>query len=193
MPKRDISLLPRKDMEGSPIGRIVNWLLSVGRYVVVFTELAVIGAFLSRFWLDRKNSDLSEEIRQERAILESTAEFEKEFRLFQARLKAIAKSLGKEEDVLFYLNSIVESMPRELVLLNYNFSGEGDKRQASVLVSVDSENALAEFVDNLLAQEEVTAVSIGTIEKEQETSGMRIQFLITFSSFQGDNASKGNK
>ena len=179
MAKRDISLLPREDLKGSPLGRIINWILSVGRYVVVFTELIVIGAFLSRFWLDRKNSDLSEEIRQEKAILESAAEFETEFRLFQARLKAIAKSLDEEEDILFYLDSIIESMPQDLVLVDYGFSGD-NRREVSISFLVVSEATLAEFVDNLFEKKEVSAVKIGTIEKEQGSPGMRIQFLITF-------------
>lgn len=33
------------------------WSLSTGRLVVVLTELVVIGAFVSRFWFDRKLSD----------------------------------------------------------------------------------------------------------------------------------------
>lgn len=179
MAKEDISLLPRKGLEGTPLGRLINWLLSVGRYIVVFTELVVIGAFLSRFWLDRKNSDLSEEIRQQKAILEATRNFEQEFRLFQARLNAIAKALKDEESPLLPLEVISQSLPKDMVLLRYDFSGE-DENEARILALTLSERGLAEFVGNLLQQEAVNKVRIGTIEKEEGQTGMKIQFIVSF-------------
>ena len=59
--------------------RFIKWLTTIGRWVMTLTELIVISAFISRFWLDRKNSDLSDLIRQKQAILESTQYFESEF------------------------------------------------------------------------------------------------------------------
>jgi len=176
MSKNGISLLPQKGLEGT-LGRLVDWLLSVGRYIIVFTELVVIGAFLSRFWLDRKNSDLSEEIRQEKAILESTAGFEEEFRLFQARLSAAAKGLQASEDPLLPLKIIEETIPSDTFLIRCGFSGE-KKNEISVLALVFSEESLAEFVSNILSREEVSTVKIGTIERKEGTTGIRLQLLV---------------
>ena len=53
-----VNLLPADRFEFSPLGRFLIWALSTGRLIVVLTELVVIGAFLSRFWFDRKLSDL---------------------------------------------------------------------------------------------------------------------------------------
>ena len=176
MSKNGISLLPQKGLEGTS-GRLVDWLLSVGRYIIIFTELIVIGAFLSRFWLDRKNSDLSEEIRQEKAILESTAEFEKEFRLFQARLSAAVKDLQASEDLLLPLKIIEETLPKDTFLIRYGFSG-GKKNEIGVLVLVFSEESLAEFVSNILSRKEVSTVKIGTIERKEGATGIRLQLLV---------------
>ncbi|MBU1129800.1 hypothetical protein KKE45_00570, partial [Patescibacteria group bacterium] len=89
--KKEISFLPKHQDNHSFIAKLVRWVTTVGRSVIIFTELIVIAAFVSRFWLDRKNSDLSESIRQQKAILESTAPFEKDFLILQNRLKAIKK------------------------------------------------------------------------------------------------------
>ncbi|MBU4397602.1 hypothetical protein KKC08_05560 [Patescibacteria group bacterium] len=77
--KREISLLPKDQDNNSSTAKLIRWITTVGRVVIIFTELIVIAAFVSRFWLDRKNSDLSESIRQQKAILESTALFEVDY------------------------------------------------------------------------------------------------------------------
>ncbi len=179
MAEREISLLPKEKWEGTVIGRLMNWVFSVGRYIIIFTELIVVGAFISRFWLDRTNSDLSEEVRQQEAILASTSDFEKEFTLFQSRLKTIATALKEPSDPLLSLELIVDSLPADAVLVKYGFSG-GEKNEASVLALIFSESSLVEFVDNLLSESEVSSVRIGTIERSQGMAGMKIQFLISF-------------
>jgi methyl coenzyme M reductase subunit C-like uncharacterized protein (methanogenesis marker protein 7) len=74
--KKEISLLPDEENLNTLSARVLRYLTTIGRVIIILTELAVISAFLSRFWLDRKNADLSETIRQQKAILESTQEFE---------------------------------------------------------------------------------------------------------------------
>ncbi len=179
MAKEEISLLPRQGLEGTPLGRLIDWLLSSGRYIIIFTELIVIGAFLSRFWLDRKNSDLSEEIRQQKAILEATRSFEQEFRLFQTRLNVIARHLKRNYEPLQPLDVITQSLPKGVVVLSYSFTSE-NQEEANLLALVLSESDLAQFVDNLLARAEVSKVRIGTIEKESKAQGMKIQFTVGF-------------
>jgi hypothetical protein len=69
MPKQEINLLPREEFEKKPIGKFLTWALSIGRYIIIFTELIVILAFLSRFKLDRDLSDLNQSIREKQAVI----------------------------------------------------------------------------------------------------------------------------
>ena len=64
MPKKDINLLPREEFEQKTVGRFLIWALTVGRWIVIVTELIVITAFLSRFKLDRDLANLYEKIRE---------------------------------------------------------------------------------------------------------------------------------
>ncbi len=162
------------------MGKLINWVLSTGRYIVVFTELIVISAFLSRFWLDRKDSDLSEEIRQRQAIISSINDFEEEFRLFQSRLSSIDRFFKGPALPLSSLDSIVESLPSDILVLSYGFSESADGQEVSLETSISSESSLAAFVDRLLAKESISKVRIGTVEREQSVSGMKVQFLISF-------------
>ena len=59
-----INLLPQEEFAASTLGRILAWILSTFRILVIMTELIVILAFLSRFWLDARTTDLNEEIKQ---------------------------------------------------------------------------------------------------------------------------------
>ena len=178
MAEKDLSLLPKKG-EYSVIGKITTWVLTVGRFIVVFTELLVIGAFLSRFWLDQKNTDLSEAIRQEKMILESTAPFEKEFNLFQARTNEVDKKLDETFTPLLPLEKVLAVLPQDIILVKYEFTA-GVKNEASFSTQVFSEGSLAQFTKSLLKEKEVASVKIGTIEKEEGVSGSMVQILIKF-------------
>lgn len=178
MAKEEISLLPKHGLEGTILGKLFDWVFSVGRYIVVFTELIVIGAFLSRFWLDRWNTDLSTEIRQQRAILESTQEFENEFRLFQSKLDAIAQEVDQEEDLLSPFQIVVKSLPGDIYLRSFGWSEKN--QQVTLNTAVFSEAGLSAFINNLLTQPEISSVDIGTIKKDKQTKGMEIRIIVNF-------------
>lgn len=181
MPKKEISLLPEKKLAENMAKRLVNWVLSYGRYIVVFTQLIVIGAFLSRFWLDRTNSDLSQKIRQQKAILASAQDFERQFLSFQRRLLAIDKSFQQAHQPLDPLLVIAQSMPPDVLMSNYSFSEGEDGINVKIKVQIFSEAGLADFIGRLLNQESVKSLSIGTVEKELGVSGMTLHFSINFS------------
>jgi len=87
--KKEINLLPKEPWETGILGQLIPWTLSVGRYVVVFVELIVISAFLYRFGLDRKLTDLNEKIKQKQAIVSSYGDLEAKFKQVQSQLEKI--------------------------------------------------------------------------------------------------------
>ncbi|MBI3385346.1 hypothetical protein HY030_04095, partial [Candidatus Gottesmanbacteria bacterium] len=103
LPKININLMPTEDLERTPAGRFLKWALTVGRYIVIFTELIVLIAFLSRFWLDRTLSDLHESIKQKQAIVKSAKDLEDQARSVQNRLHEVSTILAgnvNAEDIL---------------------------------------------------------------------------------------------
>jgi Tfp pilus assembly protein PilN len=83
---REINLVPKEGLESTTSGRFLLWILSTFRIILIITELVVIGAFISRFWLDAKNTDLTEEMRDKKSVIASLSEFEKDFKATQERL-----------------------------------------------------------------------------------------------------------
>ena len=75
---QNINLLGDSEMDHTPVGRIVNWAVTYGRYIMIGTEIVVLLAFISRFSLDRKLTDLKEEVGQKQEIIEANLPFEGE-------------------------------------------------------------------------------------------------------------------
>ena len=73
---KDIELLPKEEWEKTSLGKFIKWVLTVGRYIVIFTELIVISAFISRFKLDRDLSKIYEDIEKKQSLVVASSDFE---------------------------------------------------------------------------------------------------------------------
>lgn len=89
-----VDLLPHERFEFSPLGRFLVWALSTGKLVVVLTELVVIGAFVSRFWFDRKLSDLRQIRIQRTASVQAMEEVRARWERWQFLAEEINKANG---------------------------------------------------------------------------------------------------
>lgn len=144
-PKKSIELLPQEEWEQGTTGKILKWTLTVGRHIVIFTELIVILAFLSRFKFDRELTDLNEEVKQKKAIIESSAQFEKSFRFLQKKIdtaESLRKNQVQSDKILTELSSLI---PVDVALSDFNVSG----KQISFSATALSEAGLATFIKNL--------------------------------------------
>lgn len=111
-PKKAINLLPKDSFESSKIGIVLSWLLSFGKWAVIVTQLIVMGAFLWRFGLDRKLTDLNKQIAKNVAIIKSYDKIEQEFVLTKRKLEAAEVVIGNQakiEDELATLSSLTPS------------------------------------------------------------------------------------
>src|SRR3989304_5550973 len=117
-----INLLPEKGFETTTTGRVLAWILSSFRVIVIVTEIIVMIAFLSRFWLDAQNSDLSDDIEQKQALLTASLSFEKEFKNTQKRLKIFSDLLKQGDNISNSLTAITNYLPQDLFLKQVNYS-----------------------------------------------------------------------
>jgi len=167
MPKKEkiklINLIPQDEFESSFIGRILKWALSSFRVMVIFTELVVMSAFLSRFWLDARNSDLNDELEIGQAQIMAYEETEIEFRNAQQKL-AIAKTIYQETKTTSVIDAIIVSMPPDIILNSMNISST----TASVKANSASESSIAQFVVNLQTNKDFSDVTITQVSTLQE-------------------------
>jgi len=180
--KGEISLLPNEENNRTFSARFLRWVTTVGRVVIVFTELIVIGAFLSRFWLDRKNSDLSETLRQQKAILASTQDFEDDYVSLQQRLKFIKDFYKSEPKYSVCLDSLIQSLPEGIYFQRINFKNNEKTSEISATIDAFSyqEDLIIDFIVNLKLNPDINSVNVQGIEKKSKDSKFYLILVITF-------------
>lgn len=142
--KKEINLL-KSAGETNIWSDLLDWTINIGRWIVVLTEFVVICAFLSRFYFDTKLANLFDEINQKRAIVESAAAFEEQFRQVQERIK-IVESLLKEKSYFYpYLETISQNLPQDITL----DSIEIFSKQEIILSGKGNKFSLAWFVKTI--------------------------------------------
>lgn len=69
--KKSINLLEPVYASHDSFTLAYDWLVTIGKYLLIFVELVVLGVFFSRFILDRQNGNLDEEIEKQISLLRS--------------------------------------------------------------------------------------------------------------------------
>src|SRR5687768_12697100 len=82
--------------------KLLKWLLSSGRYIVIIVEMVVIGAFVYRYKLDADLVSLQEEIVQQSAYVQSLKRDEDLIRLTQFQLSSIKTAKAADLDLSTY-------------------------------------------------------------------------------------------
>ena len=117
-----INLLPQEEFAASTWGRVLAWLLSTFRTIVIISEMIVMGAFLSRFWLDAKNTDLTDAIIQRTAVVSSYANFEADFRSVQKKLTIFGLLADPKPDAQKIIESTGAILPSTMSLTSIAFT-----------------------------------------------------------------------
>lgn len=166
-----INLLGEEDLSHTPQGRIVKWALTYGRYIMIGTEIVVLLAFISRFSLDRKLTDLKEDISQKQAILEANLGFERDITHIQEELtviRGITLDQQKPLDIIKLIQSIV---PQNVSLESLKITSD----KVSADATAGTSGSFSQFMANLQAAKGIGRVEIGDINKSA-SSGIVFKF-----------------
>ena len=164
-----INLLPQKEFDTSVIGRLLKWAMGTFRIIVIITEMVVMGAFLSRFWLDAQNSDLNDEINVKSAQVEAQSDLETEFRQLQTKL-AIARQLFGETKPSTQLNLISGKLPQDAILSSVSL----DMESLQIKGISGSEMGIAQFISNLKSEKSFKKVELGSVNSSEENPFLNI-------------------
>jgi Tfp pilus assembly protein PilN len=158
-----INLLPQKEFERSTLGRILKWAVSSFRIIVIITEMIVMGAFLSRFWLDANNSDLNDAITQKKVVIASYAETESKFRTFQKQIDIFNKIASSAQKSV-YLNLITSLAPTDVIL---NSVSDNDN-SIQIIGYSGNEQSISQFIKNLSSNNKFKDVSLNKIDPSED-------------------------
>lgn len=167
----DINLVPKDPFFETLLGRSLKWALSVGRYIVMFTELVVVLSFVTRFYLDRQITDLNRDIFQKESVIKSYGDFENEIRGIQEKLSQY-EQIEQEGNLVDIFPSLAQVVPTGIKLEELVIYPEKVSLKGTVL----SQKSLNILINNLQISPDFSNIVVSTIESEGiTTSGFAFQ------------------
>jgi Tfp pilus assembly protein PilN len=157
-----INLLGESDMEHTPMGRIIGWAITYGRYIMIGTEIVVLLAFISRFSLDRKLTDLKEEVSQKQNIIQANQDFEKDIRALQDKLAKIKALRAQPNTAIPLLQTFQTILPSGMYLKSLNM----EDGRVTVAAVAGSTGAFAQFIANIQNAKTLSNIEIGDIARD---------------------------
>lgn len=177
-----VNLIGEEEMEHTPAGRIVAWAVTYGRYIMIGTEIIVLLAFFSRFSLDRKLTDLNDEVSQKQAIIDANRDFEMQFRALQDKLTRMQTLLTTAPVTNNALSTVETMLPVDARLNALKISEDsviGD-------VVANTTSGFAQLIANLQASSIFNKVEVGDVNRSP-TTGIKFTFTGTVAVPKKDN------
>jgi Tfp pilus assembly protein PilN len=173
--KSAINLLPQEEFDVSILGRALKWAMGTFRIIVIATEMVVMAAFLSRFWLDAQNSDLINSIKIKSAQITAQAATENQFRSIQSKL-SIAKQTAPTVASSQKVDLITSKVPPDITLTTVSVL----EKSAQIKGVATGESGIAQFIANLKADTTFKTVDLGQINSSETNAGQLV-FTVTIS------------
>jgi Fimbrial assembly protein (PilN). len=117
--KYKINLLPEK--EKSFTDKVIYFAFNYLRYILVITQLVVIGVFFYRLQIDQRVIDLRESVDQKKEIINIVLPLLKEASRVDKKGKEIAKIIKDQENFKSMSDYIFSIIPESIVLNSFDF------------------------------------------------------------------------
>lgn len=143
------------------LDQLIKWSLTVGRLIIILTEVIALSAFLYRFSLDRKLIDLHEKIKQKQIILDLFKENEEKYRNIQKKLEK-SKEVTVEAEKKDKLYNDVLAFASELSLTNISIT----EKNLRIEANTNSLTSLVQFIKNLKNYNQIQTISLDKIENK---------------------------
>lgn len=158
------------------LDKVFSWSLSIGRGLVIVTEVVALGAFIFRFSLDRQIIDLHQKIKQEQNIVSFWKKNEDTYRNLQRRLTVANQIIQIDTKTTKLFTNITSLIPPDLVVKNISFASDSMRLDGSM----QSVTSLSKFVNQLKSYPDVTSVSLDQLEDKTTTATITVGITITF-------------
>jgi hypothetical protein len=168
-----INLLPNSGE--SFVTQFFNWALTIGRLLIILTEMVALGTFIYRFGLDMQIVDLHDKIKAESFIVANFKDAETTFRDVQDRLITIKRytSVGATTTSIF--TDIAKMGEGKVTFKDLNVSTQTVKIEAQA----PNPASLSQFVDSLKNYPSVSSVSIDKVENNTTSDQIIIAISAT--------------
>ena len=112
-----INLLPKK--KNKVADRLLYFVLYYFRYIIVVTQIIVIGVFFFRFKVDQQVIDLKESYKQKRQILAVTVPIVEEAKIIEGKADKVRAIIDGQDLILARTDFILNNIPEDVELSNF--------------------------------------------------------------------------
>ena len=157
--KYKINLMEKK--EPGLLDKLTFFGLNYLRYIIVITQLIVIGVFFYRFQIDQRIIDLKEGVEQKKEIVKIVLPLLNEAAKIDKKTLIIDETLLKQKKFTKMVDYFIASFPETIILTNMEIKDE------SIKITGDAMNAqhLQAFYTLLKKENRFKMVSLRNIKK----------------------------
>lgn len=152
------------------LDKVINWALTVGRLLVILTELIALSAFLYRFSLDRQLIDLHSKIKQEQAIVAILKNNEDKYRNLQDRLSLASSFSNPQNGIHKIFQDVIKFAPSDMIFNSLTINKNG----VNVDANVQTTSSLSSFANSLTNYPVIKNVAINNIENKPLDSSIAV-------------------
>lgn len=156
-----INLLEKKEV--GLLDKLTFFGLNYLRYIIVITQLVVIGVFFYRFQIDQRIIDLKEGVEQKKEIVKIALPLLNEALKIDKKTSIISETLLKQKKFNEMINYFIASFPETITLTNL------EAKDSSITIKGDAENAqhLQAFYSLLKKENKFKTVNLQNIKKTE--------------------------
>lgn len=158
--------------------KIYDWVTKIGKFLLVFVAVIVLGVFFARFFLDKQNNDLTNnEINPKVEMLSQTQlrQNELKYRNYQTLLNDVSEVIKNQKINSTRLSVVLDSIPQNFIMKSISFVGD----KVSLSLEAESLEDIGRYTSLLNSNQLYTDVS-SSISKSGSQSGV-VDFSVSFS------------
>lgn len=123
---KSINLLQPVYSATDVVSTVYTWLTTIGKYLLIVVELVVLGVFFSRFILDERNNDLTEEIKSQVALLNDSTwkKNNKIYTNYQTLLSDVEIVRMGQRFNSEIVSEVTSSVPSTIILKSFSLNGD---------------------------------------------------------------------
>ena len=164
-----INLLPPRD--NNITDKIIYFSFHYLRYILVITQLVVIGVFFYRFQIDQQVIDLKDSIKQKNEIIVVSNALLKDMKTIDIKMRSIAQALDKQNNLEKMYAYFFSTFPADLYLTKLEMNND----EITVIGYTSNITTVKLYHSRLTRDKMFKEVKLDTIKKED------LNYIFTFS------------
>lgn len=164
-----INLLPPRD--NNITDRIIYFSFHYLRYILVITQLVVIGVFFYRFQIDQQVVDLRDSIKQKSEIITVSNSLLKEMKTIDTKMQSIGIAVNNQGNLQKMYEYFLSSFPADLYLTKMELK----PGEITIEGYTQNINIVKQYHNRLTQDKKFLEIKLESIKRED------VNYIFTFS------------